>query len=389
MDLSFLEDVSSPFAFGRIAVGNTFVNRDKEKKRLALNFANKVNTILISPRRWGKSSLVKEIGTGMNQIHKQYRFAYIDLFSIRTESEFYEAYAKEVIKCTATKFDEWISNTKLFLQNVTPKVSIGGDATHEFDLSFDVKDIKKSYETILNLPEKIAISKKLKIIICIDEFQNIDGFTDSLSFQKRLRSFWQQHQNVTYCLYGSKRSLLIQLFEKRSMPFYRFGDMMFLGKIAPKHWEPFITGTFLKAKKKIKTEQVTKIIELMQCHPYYIQQLCYLIWIRAGRMVKDSDLNASIEDLINQNSNLFEREAESLSNSKIAIIKAIAKGYHSGLSSGAVISEFKLGSSANVTKTLKALDLDEIIDIRKGEYFLIDPSFELWFRKRFLGKKIT
>ncbi len=389
MDLSFLDEEDSPFAFGRVAIGNTFVNRSSEKKRLALNFANRVNTILISPRRWGKSSLVKEVGTAMKQAKKQYRFANIDLFSIRTEAEFYEAYAKEVIKCSSTKFEEWVNNTKLFLQNITPKVSIGGDASHDFDLSFDVKDIKKSYETILNLPEKIAIDKNLKIIVCIDEFQNIDGFTDSLSFQKRLRSFWQQHQHVTYCLYGSKKSLLIQLFEKKNMPFYRFGDLMYLEKIAAKHWEAFISETFLKTNKKIKPEQVSKIITLMQCHPYYIQQLCYLVWIRAGRVVKDSNLNASIEDLVNQNSNLFEREAESLSNSKIAVIKAIANGYHSGLSSGAVIREFKLGSSANVTKTLKALDMDEMIDKREGEYFLIDPTFELWFKKRFLGKKIT
>ena len=389
MDLSFLDEDNSPFAFGRIAVGETFVNRTDEKKRLALNFVHKVNTILISPRRWGKSSLVKEVGTAMNKAHKQFRFAYIDLFSIRTESEFYEAYAKEVIKCSSTKFDEWVNNAKLFLKNVTPKISISADTQHEFELSFDVKDIKKSYETILNLPERIAKEKKIKIIICIDEFQNISSFTDNLAFQKRLRSYWQLHQHVTYCLYGSKRSLLIQLFEKKNMPFYRFGDTMYLEKIQAKYWQPFILNAFAKTKKKINPEQIDRIINLMQCHPYYIQQLCYLVWIRSGKTVKDDDVNASIEDLVNQNANLFEREAESMSNSKIAIIRAIASDNHSGLSSADIIQEFKLGSSANVTKTLKALDLDEIIDKRKGEYFLIDPSFELWFRKRFLGKRIT
>lgn len=389
MDLSFLEEDNSPFAFGRVAVGDTFVNRVDEKKRLALNFANKVNTILISPRRWGKSSLVKEVGTAMHKAHKQYRFAYIDLFSIRTEAEFYEAYAKAVIKCSSNKFDEWVSNASLFLKNVTPKISISADVQHEFDLSFDVKDIKKSYDTILNLPEKIAKEKNLKIIICIDEFQNIASFTDNLAFQKRLRSFWQQHQHVTYCLYGSKRSLLIQLFEKRAMPFYRFGDIMYLEKIAAEHWHPFILKGFVKTKKKISPEQIEKILELMQCHPYYVQQLCYLLWIRSGKIVKDDDVRASVEDLVNQNSNLFEREAESMSNSKIALIRAIANGYYSGLSSADVIREFHLGSSANVTKTLKALDLDEIIDKKNGEYHLIDPSFELWFRKRFLGKKIV
>ncbi len=390
MDLSFLDnDNNSPFAFGRVAIGETFVNRMDEKKRLALNFSNKVNTTLISPRRWGKSSLVREIGIAMHKAHKQYRFAHIDLFSIRTEAEFYEAYAREIIKCSSNKFDEWVNHAKLFLKNVTPKVSLSADIQHDFELSFDVKDIKKNYETILNLPEKIAKEKKLRIIVCIDEFQNIASFTDNLAFQKRLRSFWQQHQHVTYCLYGSKRSLLVQLFENRNMPFYRFGDIMYLEKIAGKHWYPFITSAFKKTRKRISDIQVSRIVETMQCHPYYIQQLSYLLWIRSGKTVRDEDLNASIEDLVNQNSNLFEREAESMSNSKIALIKAIASGYHSRLSSANIINEFKLGSSANVIKTLKTLDIEEIIDKRNGEYHLIDPSFELWFKKRFLGKRIT
>lgn len=387
MDLSFLED-DSPFAFGKVAVGETFVNRVSEKKRLAMNFANRVNTILISPRRWGKSSLVKEVGTAMHKAHKQYRFAYIDLFSIRSENEFYEVYAREIIKCTSNKWNEWAANAATFLKNVTPKISISADSRHEMDLTFDIKDIKKNSDTILNLPARIAKEKGLKIVVCIDEFQNITSFTDHVAFQKKLRSYWQHHQDVTYCLYGSKRSLLIQLFEKRNMPFYKFGDVMYLEKIAAGDWQPFILKAFEKTKKKIKPAQADKIIELMQCHPYYIQQLCYLLWMRCGRVVKDEEVLASTEDLVNQNANLYEREAEAMSNSKIALIRAIASGYHTGLSTAEVIREFRLGSSANVVKTLKALDLDEIIDKRNGTYTLIDPAFELWFRRRFLGKRI-
>ncbi len=388
MDLSFLENDDSPFAFGKVAMGETFVNRVSEKKRLAMNFANKVNTTLISPRRWGKSSLVKEVGYAMHKAHKQYRFAYIDLFSIRTEAEFYEAYAREIIKCTSNKWNEWAANATFFLKNITPKISIGADAINDMEISFDVKDIKKNYDSILNLPARIAKEKGLKIIVCIDEFQNITSFTDNLSFQKRLRSYWQHHQEVTYCLYGSKRSLLTQMFEKRSMPFYKFGDVVYLEKISKADWIPFITNAFAKTKKKIKPEQVSKIIETMQCHPYYIQQLCYLLWMRCGKIVKDEELALSLEDLVNQNANLFEREVESMSNSKIALVRAIADGVTTGLSSGNVIVDYKLGSSANVTKTLKALDLDELIDKRNGHYFLIDPAFELWFRRRFMGKKI-
>jgi hypothetical protein len=389
MDLIFWANEGSPFAFGKVAHGDTFVNRASEKKRMVTNFASKVNTTLISPRRWGKSSLVKEVGLAMNKANKKYKFAYIDLFSIRTETEFYEAYTKEVIKCSGNKWNEWANIASDFLKNITPKISISADKSHEMDITFDLKDIKKNYDTILNLPEKIAQSKGIQIIVCIDEFQNITSFTNHESFQKRLRSFWQHHQNVTYCLYGSKRSLLVQMFEKRNMPFYKFGDVMYLEKIPSADWHPFIVRAFSSSKKIIKPKQVDLIIDTMQGHPYYVQQLSYLLWIRSSKIVKDEEVFASIEDLVNQNANLYERETEAMSNSKVAIIRAIASGNNSGLSRAEVIQEFRLGSSANVTKTLKALDLDELIDKRGGEYFLIDPAFELWFRKRFLGKSFT
>jgi hypothetical protein len=167
MDLSFLANEGSPFAFGRVAHGDTFVNRTSEKKRLATNFVSKVNTTLISPRRWGKSSLVKEVGMAMNKANKKYKIAYIDLFSIRTEAEFYEAYAKEIIKCTSSKWNEWANIAGEFLKNITPKISISADKSHEMDITFDLKDIKKNYDTILNLPEKLAQTKGYKIIICI------------------------------------------------------------------------------------------------------------------------------------------------------------------------------------------------------------------------------
>jgi AAA+ ATPase superfamily predicted ATPase len=390
MDTDFLHGVidGTPFAFGKIAVKDTFVNRTDEKKQLALNFANKVNTILISPRRWGKSSLVKEVGEAMHKRDKKYRFAYIDLFSVRTENEFLEAYAQAVIKCTSGRFDDWISNTRMFLKTITPKISIDGDVNHEFSLSLDLKDVRQNTETILNLANTIAKDKGLHIVLCIDEFQNIATFTKHVAFQKKLRSYWQHHQHATYCLYGSKRSMLMQMFEKNAMPFYRFGEIMYLTKIDAKHWLPFIISSFKKTSKKITPEQAALIVKTMQCHPYYIQQFCYLIWTRCGKVVKDEDLLLAMRNLINQNANLFEREIESMSKTKINVLKAIADGHSTGLSSAAVIAEFNLGSSANATKTLKILDMEEIVDKQNGQYSFIDPTFELWFKERILGKNI-
>jgi AAA+ ATPase superfamily predicted ATPase len=91
-----------------------------------------------------------------------------------------------------------------------------------FSISFDLKEIKKHKSEILNLPSEIAQKKQKRIIIYIDEFQNIGTFKDSLNFQKNLRSVWQKHQNVSYCFFGSKRHMMLEIFNKTEAPFYRF-----------------------------------------------------------------------------------------------------------------------------------------------------------------------
>ncbi|MBC7382633.1 MAG: ATP-binding protein [Bacteroidia bacterium] len=383
-----LNEESTPFTFGKIVVGNKFANRTDERNKLTGNFHHKINTMLISPRRWGKSSLIRTVGNDMHTTDKSFCFAHLDLLSIRTEVEFYELFAKEVIKCTSTNLDEWIANARLFFKRITPRISIGLNPG-DFSLNFDPSDLKGGYEEILNLPEKISKLKKIKIIVCIDEFQNVSNFNNQVAFQKRLRSFWQTHRLTTYCLYGSKKSMLMQMFEKTQMPFYKFGDVVYLQKIKKEHWQPFVAKAFQKTKKKISKDQIDLIIESMQCHPYYIQQLCSIIWHNSGTSVNDKTLTCSINSIIDQNANLFEREVDTLSNTKVNLLKALASGVNEKLTSMGVLRLFKLGTSANVVKALKALDFDELIVKEGSRYNFIDPVFELWFKRRFLNITFT
>jgi len=191
-----------PFIFGVATSGDNFTDREKETARLLSNFTYGVNTVLISPRRWGKTSLVKKVCKLVQS--DKLKIVYLDIFSCRTNREFYDAFASAVLKQTSSKFDEIIENAKIFLPRMSPK-------------SDDIDEI-------LQLPEKIAQKKGVRIVICIDEFQQIAEFKDSKTFQKRLRTIWQLQQSVFYCLFGSKKHLMNELFEKKSLPFYKFGD---------------------------------------------------------------------------------------------------------------------------------------------------------------------
>ncbi|UCH97036.1 MAG: hypothetical protein JSV88_09355, partial [Candidatus Aminicenantes bacterium] len=124
----------------------------------------------------------------------------------------------------------------------------------------------------------------------------------------------------------------------------------------------------------------------VKCHPYYTQQLSHLVWIDTdeGGSVTGEILDSAIDQLLSQNSLLYQREIETLSNIQVNLLKAVSDGIEQ-LSSAEVIREYKLGSSANVTKIKRALEKKEVIDAFNKKIAFIDPVFELWFKKYYSG----
>lgn len=372
--------MSIPFEYGEIVHQLQFVNREVDKKRLQQNLVGGINTMLISPRRWGKSSLVKQVAH--ENKNKKVKFCFIDLFNMADEQEFYENLAKEVIKCSNSKLDEWLKTIQGFFKTIQPKISFGLDPMNDFKLTFTGKNIQSDYQEILDLAENIAKQKKIKIIVCIDEFQNLSKFSDPLLFQQKLRASWQHHKHVSYCLYGSKRHMMMDIFQNKSMPFYKFGDVFFLQKISTNHWKNYIIRQFESTKKAISEELAEKIAITVQNHSYYVQQFAHLVWVRTNKKVTDEILEDALNDLLNQNALLYNREMEDLSKYQINFLKALAnkeKSFHSS----EIIQEYRLGTSSNVTRIKDALEKKEIIDIQSKKVTFLDPAFELWFKRLF------
>ena len=371
--------MENPFLFGKMVEGDSFTDREKETARLLSNFNNGINTILISPRRWGKSSLVKKAGE-LSKTAKT-KVVYLDVFAIRTELDFYQEFARAVIKASSSKWEDWVELVKLSFKQIVPKIIMEADPMNTFSISFDWLDIEKNAHEILNLPERIAQNKNIRFVVCIDEFQNISTFQQPLAFQKQLRSIWQQHQSVCYCLYGCKFHMMQELFERQSMPFFRFGDLIHLDKISEEDWTKYISYQFQQTKKQIEIELTHKIVRSVKRHSYYVQQLSHLVWGRTENAVTADIIAEALDDMLNQNAILYQRDTENLSATQFNFLKAIAAGETTKLSSSAILQKYRLGTSANITKIKAQLLNKEIIDIRKKEVSFIDPVYELWFKQ--------
>lgn len=377
--------MENPFVFGKAAEGANFTDRQEDAKRLEMNLTHGINTILISPRRFGKTSLVKKVIENVKQ--KDIIMVYVDVFACKSEYDFYRAFATAIIRHTSSKMDEWISSAQSFLSSISPKFSFGADPMNDFSLSFDWNP-KENHgaEELLDLPERIAVKKGVRIVICIDEFQQLEELPDAITFQKKLRSVWQHQQHVTYCMFGSKKHMMTCLFSESSRPFYKFGDMMFLKRIPEAEWIPFIINKYKETGKTISREQVERICMVTENLSSYVQHLSWITWYLSDKVVSNKNVEDAIDSLLEQNKVFLQREVEQLTELQLNFLKALANGVTSGFAKKDVLRKYRLETSANVQVVKKALVAKDLIDIEDEGILFNDPLLKLWIqRNTFIG----
>lgn len=371
----------NPFKYGEFASGAGFCNRKPEIKRLHQAFHDGQSIILISPRRWGKSSLVDE---ALNRYKGgKLLVIKIDCFGKRSAEEFYLALLQTSLKSSSTKLQEISNTVKKFLSGIVPYISFSTGPADEVKISFSSVPDKIDASAILDLPQKIAVEKGVRVVVCIDEFQKIAEWNDGNSILERLRSQWQKHPDVSYCLYGSQRHLMAALFTDSSQPFYRFGETIFLQKIKREEWVHFIIERFEKSGKKIEKSLAELLADKAACHSYYVQYLSRLTWNNTEKIVTEDIVNQSFADLLNDQVNIFQRITERLTQYQINYLKAFCQG-ETKFSSTKVLKEYNLGSPGNIKRIEKVMEDLEIIDYSEEEAFFTDPFFEPLFRKFFL-----
>ena len=379
-------DKKKSFIFGTAVSDYNFIGREKETQRLMANFTEGINTILISPRRIGKTSLVKHVKKMLDS-RQDVIVVYLDMFACKTEYEFYNALSAAVLKQTASHAEKWMEYAKEFLVRLTPKLTFSPEANTDFSLSLGITPKTHTPDEVLNLAEEIARKRGKRIVICIDEFQQLGELPDTLTVQKRLRTIWQHQQMTSYCLFGSKQHLMSNIFQRRNMPLYQFGDMIFLGLIDTTRWVDYIVEHFADRNRHISRELAQRLCEQVENYSSYVQQLAWLLFSRLneGETATEPQLELSVNDLLDANETLFMQQVEPLTSYQMNFLRVVAAGRHSGFGEKEIREDFNLGSPANITRLKKALVHKDLIEIQgRGQLYFTDPVFRLWIQRRMM-----
>ncbi|MGM9790283.1 MAG: ATP-binding protein [Candidatus Cryptobacteroides sp.] len=370
-----------PFSFGKIVREDDFTDRRQETAKLLANIHALTNTAIISPRRWGKSSLVNKVVDIVSE-DSGYMIVRMNVFKCDDEQEFYALFAKSVMEQISSSVEALIANSREFLSHLLPKVSFS-DPLSRYEISFGLDVVKNPIpEDILDLPQRIAARRGKKVVVCIDEFQQIGEFSNSSRFQKILRSHWQEQTDVAYILYGSKKHMMLNIFGEYKSPFYKFGDIMFLPKISKADWQDYIVSRFRDTGKNIQSDIAGYIAQMVDNHPYYVQQLAQLSWLRCESECTVETVDSALSSMLDALNLQFIGIMDTLTDKQRNFLCALADGVVQ-LTAERTLTTYKLGTNGNVRIIRNALLKRDMIDVEGKSVQIQDPVFKLWLQRQY------
>ena len=377
--------MDNPFTFGKVVSGDSFTDREEELREITADILASQNIFLYSPRRYGKTSLMKKI---MAKIKDDNVIKiYVDFFQVYSRKRFIEIYSREIAREFRSKLEQILDFFKSHVRNVVPTITLDEQGNPEFKLKFAEKAESSDIllTEILDLPGKLSEAKDKKAVIVFDEFQEI-GKLNGESFEKELRSVIQHHENISYIFMGSRVHLLLNMFKSKDRALYNIGKTVNLQKIGREELSRFIEHHFINGTYEIAEEMINRICNMTSDHPYYTQMLCHQLWYE-GSSAKIIDLNVlekAIEAIVINQNEYFLKTWESLpGNQKKILIGLVRSGGKEILSQHyRQVNDFPAASS--VERAASALIEKGILDKNAGIYEIPDPFFSEWLKRNIL-----
>lgn len=360
----------NPFKFGNVVGGKYFTNRKREIKEITSEINSGQHIVLMSPRRYGKSSLINEVMR--SQTLNWFR---INMELISDEIDLANYYVKKALSVSSfEKIRQYLKNLKIqpYIQ-IQPK-------TNDIAVSFSA-EARKSPELIIDafdLPEKIAGSTKKKIVVVFDEFQEIRRISPML--ERKMRGIFQYHDNITYIFIGSRESMIRDIFQEKKNPFYKFGRHITLGKISDSEFEEFIIRRF-SAENIDASNIVKEILSFTNCHPYYTQQICHEIYILCDKKCPTSKIiDKAVDQIVTEHHADYSRWWNGLNNTERKIVLGIAFGEKQPTSQG-FIRKYGIKTASTAGSAVSKLVSTGTLIKTQEEIKIEDPFWEKWILK--------
>ncbi len=377
----------NPFVYGEIVAAGAFADRDEDYHRLTADLRAGQKVFLISPRRYGKSSLVRRTLDALAR--ERVLTVSVTVAGSSSYVGFLEAYAHALLSAgtPASRLRQWAAD---LLRSVRPelRVEASESGATAVSLSFPLvrtsRDVERLAAEVFALPGRIAAARKRPMAIALDEFQAIASFNGG-SVEEALRAAVQQQRDVGYVFAGSEPSLMERMISPRR-PFYKAGPVMRLQKIDAGEFAAWLDARFTKTGLRADAGLGAAIVDLADNVPYDVQRLAHETWddVRAAgrKTVGVDDLHATLTRMMRQQGTVFEEQWQRLTLAQRGVLRALVLEQGRELLSSDVRQRHRLAGASSVQSSIAALVREDIVMRDGPRYMLTDSLYREWIARR-------
>jgi len=373
---------ANPFVYGEVVPRAAFADREVELDRLITDLGDCQKVFLISPRRYGKSSLIRQALAALGR--QGIATVDITVASFSSYVAFLEGYTQAVasLGAPAAGVRAWLASV---FRSARPELRIadraGGAWTVAFPSIRTPRDAARLAEEVFALPGHAASRLGRRVVVALDEFQAIAGFNGG-SVEQALRAAVQQQRQVGYVFAGSEPSLMEQMIGSRR-PFFKAGPVMRLGRIPPDLFAAFIESRFRKSGLSHEPGLGAAIVDLGGNLPYDVQRLAHETWddviARKKRGVTLEDLHGTLHRLLVEHEMFFEAVWQRLTLGQRAVLRAVVFEHGVEILGADARVRHRLGGASTVQTALAALQREDLIARDDdGRYAVIDSLMREW-----------
>ena len=391
-----LDVTLNPFVYGEVVPAAAFINRVAELERLVGDLAAGQKVFLISPRRYGKSSLIRQALAAMAR--RGALTVDVTVSSFSSYVAFLEGYARALVAAETTwdRARTWlrgaISSTRIDVgADLRPGAggrAGGGQAGPPLRVAFPNartdRDISRLAQEVFALPARLAETRRRRVVVALDEFQAIAGFNGG-SVEHALRAAVQHQRDVGYVFAGSEPSLMERMLGPKR-PFYKAGPVMRLEKIPADEFAASIDARFTRSGMRPEEGLGAAIVDLAGNLPYDVQRLAHETWDevrgRGRRRATLEDLHQALKRLLTEQQMMFEGTWQRLTLAQRAVLRAAVLEDGRGLLSADVRARHRLGGPSTVQAALAALVRDDLLAREAERYAVVDSLLREWVARQ-------
>lgn len=370
----------NPFKFGNPVEGDYYLDRHNLENSVSIFLENRINVILVGPRRFGKTSFVLELLKTLEK--KGHKYLFVDIFNITSHKDFLHQLVRAM-----NQNKSWFNKILDVFKSIKPKIKSQinhptSQTQYEFSLDFthsetDVKELIQDFFENLNKMES-------GFTLAIDEIQKIAEINDSGWLEATIRTYMQKSKNISFLMTGSRKRIIYDMVNNSSRPLYKFGQLIDFPTFGDE-FTSWIIDRFKIVEINISEEVVQYLRKKVLDTPNYVQMICFHLVSLGKNCISKKDVDSVLTTTVKQNAYAYQTILGSLTAPQQRALRLIANEEKS-IYSKELLNRYEIKTGAALSSAIKALKEKNILDEEsngRGSAIFDDPLFALWLKDGF------